>query len=778
MKAKYGLAAVTVVTALGTPYSRAQGLAASAPQDQTSPAAAEKSDRLQLEEIVVTAQKRSENIQSVPVALSVVTGADLQSQHFFEASQLQYLVPSLQQESVNSQVGATNFFIRGIGTAIYGPAIESSVSTVIDDVVMARPSMGVVQFFDLDRVEVLRGPQGTLFGKNASAGVVNIVTAMPRLDRLETVDHLSYGKTDDGSAGNEVIAQGAVNLPLSSDSAARISGFVTRQDGFARNVFRSEDLGQTEYGARIKYLWQPNDAWQIYLAADYAGESGPGGSVLVRRFDAPVGFIAGQDAAVGIAASPRNRDVAGNSATSNWFELGGAQAKVVYSFGDGYSLTDIAAYRAYHDASQLDTDLLPISFFDLNSQGRDQKEISNEFRLTSPAHGFLQYQLGLYYLYVSDYGFNTLGANLEPFYPPPPPAVIASLGSIGSSRIRNNNYAAFGQGTLSVTNSVRLILGGRFTYDDFNAVGTSTGAGFAVPLSPTASSAGGFTKANFSFKTGAEADLAAGVLGYVTFARGYKSPTFGGATGLTPIRPEIPLDTELGLKSTLLDRRLILDVALFHTKFEDFQAQAYDPALLRFTTANAGVLLAKGVELDLKALPAEGLSLNGGVTFNDAVYQSFTGDSCYYGEPAGTAGRGVCLPNRTSNSTGNQLALAPRWAGSLMSEYQHSLTSGLDGVLTMTYYYRSGVSYTAAHDPRTVVGGYGIAGASIGVQTKDARMRAALFARNLFDKRVPTFIVADPVSPLDGDLARGGDYLQQFDESSFRTVGISLDVRF
>ena len=736
------------------------------------------SGSVQLEEIVVTAQKRSESLQSVPLAVSVITGDDLQRQHFFDASQLQYAVPSLQQESVNNQVGATNFFIRGVGTALYGPAAESSVSTIIDDVVMARPSMGVVQFFDLDRVEVLRGPQGTLFGKNASAGVVNIVTAQPRLGVLETVDHLSYGKTNDGSAGNEIIAQGALNLPVSQSSAARISAFVTRQNGFADNVFQSEDLGVKEYGARLKYFWQPSEALQVYLAGDYAHESGPGGSVLIRRFDAPGGFVAAEDASAGIVASPKNARVAGNAPTFNHFELGGASARLVYSLLGGYSLTNIAAYRAYRDISGLDTDLLPISFFDGNTQARQQKQLSDELRLVSPAGGRFEYQLGLLYLYVRDYGSLFQTANLEPVFPPPPPGFIANTGVIGSSLIRNNNYAAYGQGKLALINAVRLILGGRLTYDDVSGLGTSSGAGFVLPLQPAFTIPSGFTKANFSFKTGLEADVAQNVLAYATFARGYKSPTFGGATGVQPIRPEIPLATEVGLKSTLLDRRLMLNLALFHTKFEDFQAQAYDASLLRFTTTNAGVLLAKGVELDVRAVPLAGLSLTGGMTFNDAVYQSFRGDSCYFGQPLATSGRGVCLPNGSTDSTGNQLALAPRWVGSLMGTYEHSLGPRLDAVFTSTYYYRSGISYTAAHDPRTLVGGYGIFGGSIGVQTKDGHWRAAVFARNLFDKRVPTFIVADPVSPLYGDVSHGGDYFQQFAESSFRTVGLSLDIQF
>jgi iron complex outermembrane recepter protein len=778
MSVKRTAAAVASIIALAPP-----GWAQQSPQDTTpqgeaaAPGRQREADELQLEEIVVTAQKRTESLQSVPLALSVVSGADLQRQHIFEASQLQYAIPSLQVESVNNQVGATNFFIRGIGTAIYGPAAESSVSTVIDDVVMARPSMGVVQFFDLDRLEVLRGPQGMLFGKNASAGVVNIVTATPRLGELETVDHLSYGKTNDASAGNELIAQGALNLPVSESSAARLSAFVTRQDGFARNVFQSENLGLTEYGARAKYLWQPGEAWQVYLSADYAHESGPGGSVLVRRFDAPGGFVATQDAGVAITASPRNLYIAGNAATFNEFELGGTSAKATYSFADGYSLTNITAYRAYWDRSGLDTDLLPISFFDGNTQRRQQKEISDELRFTSPAGGRLEYQLGLYYLYVRDYGSEVQSANLEPLFPPPPAGLLGNFGIIGSSVIRNNNYAAYGQSTFALTHFLRLITGGRWTRDDIRASGTADGAAFLVPLQPSFSTTGGFTKTNFSYKVGFESDVAENVLAYATFARGYKSPTFGGATGLEPIRPEIPLDAEVGLKSTLLERRLVLDVALFHTRFEDFQAQAYDPALLHFTTTNAGVLLAKGVELDVKALPAKGFSLSGGMTFNDAIYQSFHGDACYLGEPAGVSGRGVCLPNGTSDSTGNQLALAPRWVGSLTADFEHPLTSRVDGFVTTTYYYRSGISYTAAHDPRTLVGGYGILGGSIGLQSHDGRFRGALFVRNLTDKRVPTFVVADPVAPLYGDAIRGGDYLQQFDVSSFRTVGLSFDLQ-
>lgn len=763
MRGKSGLWAAAAVVASSAVSGQAQESATSEPSAQ-------------LDEIIITAQKRSEDLQSVPIAVSVLRADELQRQHIFDPSQLQYSVPSLQQQSTNNQVGATNFFIRGVGTAVYGPAVESTVATVIDDVALARPSMGVVQFFDLDRVEVLRGPQGMLFGKNASAGLVNIVTSMPRLDGMEVLGHISYGKTESASAGGETLAQGALNLPLSETSALRFSGFVTDQDGFSRNVVRSEDLGLVEYGGRLKYLWQPSEAWQIYLAGDYAHESGPGGSVLIRRTDAPGGFVAGQDVGAGVIAAPDNAHIASNARTDNEFELGGGQVKVVYSF-DGYSLADIAAYRTYRDHSALDTDTLPISFFDVNDQGRNQSQFSNELRLTSPSGGRLEYQLGLYYLDVRDAGHLRQIANLQPFFPPPPPGFVGNFGSSGSSSVRNQSYAAFGQGKIALTNSLRAIVGGRVTHDDVDGTSSANGEGYVLPAQPTATRSGSLRKTNFSFRLGGELDVTRDVLGYLTFARGYKAPTFGGANG-TAIRAEIPTNVELGVKSTLLDRRLVLNLALYNVRFKDFQAQAFDPQLLQFTTTNAGVVRARGLELDFRALPLERLSLSGGLAFNDAVYRSFAGVACYFGQPTGTSGRGVCLPNGTTDVTGNRLAFAPRWTGSLVAEYQRSLSALLDGFITTDFYYRSEVNYTAAHDPQTRVAGYGLFGGSIGVQTNDARIRAALFARNLFDKRVPTFIVADIASPLYGDDVRGGNYWQQLGESSFRTVGVSLDVRF
>jgi iron complex outermembrane receptor protein len=228
----------------------------------------------------------------------------------------------------------------------------------------------------------------------------------------------------------------------------------------------------------------------------------------------------------------------------------------------------------------------------------------------------------------------------------------------------------------------------------------------------------------------------------------------------------------------LFGRKLVLDIAVYHTLFKNYQAQAFDPVTLGFPLTNAGDVRSQGVEADFRALPADGLTLTGGFAFNDAIYKNYKGVGCYYGQPSGTSGRNVCLPNQTVDVTGNQIAYAPRFSASISGEYQHPVSRTLNGFVAANFYYRSSVRFTAVRDPKTRVAPYGIVGGSFGLETAGGKARFAVFARNLFDKRIPTFLVPDITAPFDGDSARGGDYWQQFGETSFRTIGASLDFRF
>lgn len=733
----------------------------------------------QLAEIVVTAEKRRENLEKVPIAVTALSAGSLRERGITEAAQLPQLVPSLQQQSINNQVGSVNFAIRGIGTAIYGPQVESSVGIVVDDVAMSRAQFADVQFFDLDRVEVLRGPQGMLFGKNASAGLINIVTAKPEIGRYEASAHLSADVRDTNESGTDVIAEGAVNVPVSPESALRLSAFSNHQDAFDQDIFLpGEDLGMRESGARLKYLLRPGDHWELLLETDYATESGPGNSVIVRRFDAPGGFIAGQDQQAGITPSPSNTAMAANGPTFNHFTVAGTQANVIYNFDDGMSLTDVIAYRSYTDSSNGDFDFLPGSIWDITSLQRDYAQFSNELRLASASGSHLEYQIGTYYLHLKALANTQQALNLQGLFPPAPPGVT-NLGSDFRPHAWNTSVAAFGQATLHITDRLRLSGGVRETYDDvrFSDEFLKQGHGyvFALSLYPTVPFDNRTDNANFSYRGGVEFDIQPDIMGYATYARGYKGPTFDQLNGHL-VKPEIPDDLEVGLKATLFERRMTLNVALFDEKFHEFQAQAQEPGgATGFETLNAGNLTSRGLEAELRARVGDGLTLSSGVTYNDAYYESFQGVACYPGLPSGpVAAKGICAPNNTTDASGNRLAYAPRWVGTLSVDYQHSLTQNLDWLFDVNGYYRSNLNFTPAGDPQTRIGGYATVGAELGVQTTDGRWRLSLFGRNLTDRRIPSLILEDPLDGFYGDGKLGGDYWQQFDANSFRACGVSV----
>jgi iron complex outermembrane receptor protein len=563
---------------------------------------------------------------------------------------------------------------------------------------------------------------------------------------------------------------------VSENSALRASGFFTRQSGFAENVFTDEELGLFEFGGRLKYLWQPDDDWQIYLGADYAHEHGPAGAVVTRRSDAPGGFVQTQDTAAGIQASPQNVTIASNGPTTNRFDVGGAQATVVHSLGNDLTLTDITAARYYSDRSDIDTDQLPLSLADINHQGRDYWQLSEELRLASSAERRFEYQVGLYYLYLRAKYFFTQKFDLQPLRAPPPPGRV-TLATSQYQLARNASYAAFAEGTYSIVDTLRLIAGGRYTYDDVDYTNTRSNPGGLIPR-PLGAVTGATVVDNFSFRVGLQYDVSADVLSYLTYSRGYKGPAFDQLTA-TEVRPEIPKNIELGIKSTLLDRRLTLNLALFHEDFDGYQAQVRRPGeTAGFVVLNAGSVRSQGAEVEFRAIAAHGLTLSGGATYNHTEYRAFLGVPCYTGQPIGNSGTNVCLPDGTTNVSGNQLSVAPKWSSTLAASYEHPIAARLNGLVQADYNYRSSFNFTPTKDPATQLGGVGILGGAVGIEADDGHWRLFLYGRNLLDKRVPTWLIADPLSGIYGDVPRGGNSWQQFDQSSFRTVGVSFDLQY
>ena len=753
------------------------GTQTAAPPRDTGPAA---SDRTELVEIVVTAQRREENLQRVPVAVTVASGETLQELKITQPSELIFIAPSLQQQTTVGEVGATNFSIRGVGSAVFGNGIESSVGTVLDDVTLARPQLGVTQFFDIDNIQILRGPQGMLFGKNASAGLVSINTNRPHIGETSLDFYDSTGFDDSVGAALVENANATVNLPISSNAAARISTFVVRNGSFINYAGTApNETGLTEYGGRVKLLWEPTDALAVYLAGDFVTANGLGDGVFTSRYNAPGGVYQLIQGQYGIIASPTNLRIADGAASFHHLDTGGEQANVKYTFASGYSLTNILAYRFYRDDGNNDFDQTPYSLADTFYNWRDIKQTSEELRLASSNDGRFVYQIGLYYLNLSYPGSFIQGANLEPLFPPPPPGETLA-GSNRYYHLSSQSKAAFGQGEFKIADGLSLLFGGRYTRDGTLVQNTYNEIGYIIPTVTPGVISNDVETNNFSYKAGLNYQITPDIFTYAQYARGYKGPAFDQTT-LMEAKPEIPHSVEVGIKSTLLDRRLSVNVAAFHTIFDDFQAQAYytppGSNVGEFTTVNAGSLRVQGLEADLRFIAVPGLTFTGGAAFTDGIYTSFVGAPCYPGQPTGTSGRDVCLPNDSSNVSGGRLANAPRFTINLAGEYERTIGRN-NAFLGADIYNRSSLNFSATQDPKTEVGGITLVGAHVGYRDPGRRWELTAFARNLFDRRFATFITPNPLGTVVGDAAKGGDYYQTFGPESFRTVGVSFTGHF
>lgn len=747
--------------------------------DAGSDEAAEAGDTNGIPVITVTARRRAESAQTVPIAVTVVTDDALTEHQVVNAYQLVNLTPSLQVQSAALASGAVNFTIRGIGTTTVGPQVESSVGIVIDDVPMSRPQFGAIQFYDLDRVEVLRGPQGMLFGKNAAAGLINITTAQPRLERTEFLANVQYGNSTAPGPGNLFTLQSAVNLPIGEDAALRVSGFMNRQDAFVKDLARHDDLGLTQFGGRAKLLWQASPSVRLTLAGDYQYTNGLGEGVIVPRYTAPGGLIDAINDSNGIQASTENALFAGSARNFFHSEVYGGALKAEVDVGAGYTITNVFAHRVYRSDVGIETDVTTANLFDTNIGGYRYRQTTEEIRLTSPSDRRLSFQLGLFYLDLSARQFLTQGANLGN----PVPPGLSLLGGYLDTTSPTKSYAGFVEGQFRVTDNLRVTGGARYTHDNVRSITTITQPFSILPLYPPVDYDVRVEENNFSYRVGLDYDVNPDVFVYFTHARGYKGPSFDQISG-SVVDPEIPTSYEVGVKSTLFDRRLQLNVALFDTTFEGYQTSAQQPGTAAgFKNINAGELKTRGVEVEFTALPFDGLTISGGTTYNFTEYRDLPGIPCYYGQPVGTSGTNVCLPDGTTNVSGNQLYNAPRWTTSVTARYERPISGDWLAFLQGDIYNRSSFYFSQTRDPQTFSKPNSIIGLSAGTKTADDRFTITAFVRNLLDKRVASYVLADPVATVytgatgETDAALGGNYFQNLGPNSFRTIGVALSYR-
>jgi iron complex outermembrane recepter protein len=764
-----GGVAIIGLASVGPPVSAQEQAATPAPSQTPQPVQAAAKDK-PVDEIVVTAMRRPEILRKVPLSVTAISAKTLEERHITDVSQIVYAAPSLQVQSNNGSPVASFFSVRGIGTLAFVKNIEQSVGLDVDGVALVRPETGVLAFYDINDVEVLNGPQGMLFGKNASAGLINVTTKNPQIGQFSGYVSSEYGSMTTPGSGNEFLDQAVVNIPVTENSALRITGVFSHTDPFVKDVYtdQGEQYDHTEGGVRAKYLVQPNSDLSITFSGDYANSQGVGPGETTDRILAPGSPNAPLDKAVGVVPGPNNVFNSSDAETNDRFLSGGVQSNVAYTTPWDGTITNIAAWRGYQEHAVGDNDDHQTNVEDYSAGYADFSQVSDELRYTSPTGEKLEYQFGAYFLDARIYEHATIYADLG--LPPPPPPYLGYVGANGIDREHLSSAAGFGQATYHITDRLRVLAGLRYTQDTID----NTGVTFPTPTFAAALPVGVIPKTvvnhnNISWRGSLQYDITPDVMGYVTIASGYKGPGFNQFSAL-PVAAETSYQYEAGIKTRLFGGRGSFNLAVYDEKFDHFQDQTYFPVAPYYAVLSAGSLDTRGFEASADARVTDKFTVSASIAYVDAFFDYFPGDQCYVGEAAGTApSPNVCYQGH-SNSTGNTLENAPKWAGTVSGAYVQPVLQNYQLELNGSVYFKSSVNFSSDNNPNTFEGGYALVGLNAVFGPQDGNWRLTIFCRNCADRRFATYIEPYPLVPA--------DYGQQFGVDSFRTVGLSLRKSF
>ncbi len=801
----FGVRTLLVTTSLFGLVQHAQAQEAASAAAPAEQAAAEVS----ADEIIVTAQRRAQNLQDVPLAISVISSENLEKSNFTTIADVQFLSPGV---NYNANFGG-GFNIRGVGTQSLLMTAEQSVGLVIDDVVQGLPEVSFAgpsyqSLGDVERIEVLKGPQGTLFGKNSSAGVIHIVTKNPVLAETSIDGSVSYGTKD------EINANANANIALADGLAARISSTYQRRDGFVQNLFDGRDhWGYNRFNIRGKLLWEPTPELRVLLSADYRHlEDDANGLWTLRLCGSGNGAFNPCNIVrpLGVVPGPRNLDVAVEGDNFTKQTAYAFTGKVEYDLGSA-TLTSITAFRDLNQPILVDTDATPRPVYSFNRNTSGGNQFTQELRVNGNS-GILDYTVGGFY-YKADPSQTGRNAGTLGLLPDSSPILLSanSIGPFSGSgagsdvEAKVKSFALFGQLEAEVVTGLTLIAGGRYTKDDvtqridYFAVPFICRAAFALVAGaacnsialPASSPTAKVEADKFTYKLTAKYDLSDDVNVYATYATGYKGPMISHPANQPQLllRPETSKSYEIGVKASLFDRAVTLNVDAFKVTYDDFQGQQRvgSPPVFFYTTTNAGGLQTKGVEGDLSWRAAPGFTLAGNFAYTPTKFTEYA-LQCFdrYTNPGTPAGQCTYLaPGLPAtaplqfNAAGYPLIYSPKWTYSLSADYETDISNDLTFSAFAAWNYRS-KSYGIVADPNSINPGYGLLNGEIGIGRQDGRWRLSLFARNLFDKYFVAGIFRTPFdagtynsTPLS---TLGYSNIPAMDSS--RTVGVKLNFAF
>lgn len=723
--------------------------------------------------LVVTARRQAERAQDVPIALSVATGDSLERTGGFSLPDIQARVPSL--TAFNSNPRNSSIGIRGIGVSTASDGLDTSTGVYIDGVYLGRPGMALADLIDVERVEVLRGPQGTLFGRNNSAGVLNITTRRPEFE---------FGALVEGSIGDYSYNQQRISItgPLVDGLlAARITAWNTHRDGVLDNIktgISANSIGRS--GARLQFLLTPSPDVSVRLIGDYSVQDdtccvGTTKLVLPGSVGATTRRTLQSLAALGYVPQATSEYTQNNAPQNMLTDQKAVSLQVDWTLPFA-TFTSISAWRYWHFHPLQDSDGTPLDIIQVNVAQTKTDQYSQELRLASNP-GRFNWQVGAFFYRMDlqdHFILNQFGYDASAFYTtylrtanPAAASVNIAPGSqyIDDVETYTTSVAGFGQSNWEIVDGLTLTGGIRYTSD--KRAGTSVTSTRGTPYAATSIPFNYDVEVeddNVSYLLSAAWKPAADVLAYASYSTGYKGSGLNlnsAVSAGTPLvlDPETVKNWEAGLKTQWLNGRLTFNLSAFWTELSGLQANVVPTNGNRSYLANVGDVRSRGVEFDAALNLGSGLSIIANGSYNDARYTDYRNAPC----PVGVSG--VC------DLTGERLFQAPEWVGNAIVEQRFELANGMAPYLIGQVSYRSEVFGVVDAGPYTVIPGYALVNFRLGTTFSDGRFDLSAFVNNVTDK---VYYQNLSTSSIVGAAAFA--YAGQL--GAPRTIGATLRARF
>lgn len=740
---------------------------------------ADDSDSFVLEEIIITALKREQTLQDAAVSVVAIGGERMRQAGITKAQDLSAYMPSLQ---VNEATGTDSMFIRGIGSGI-NMGFEQSVGTVIDGVYYGRSRFSRAQFLDLERVEVVKGPQGILFGKNTTSGVINITTANPA-DGSEgwlTAAH----EFEDG----ETSLEGALSGRLNDQLGARIAFRYNELEGYLSNISTGNDDPRTDdWTSRLSVLWEPTGNLSVSAKYQYGESDKQGRNTELTRCGTDVkNALQALGSRENCRFDTKRANVsARNSGDPDFGEQEGADFNLfslsVNWVVGSHTITSVTGYSEYDYDDKFTADHVPLSVTDADI-GEHYRQLSQEVRLTSPGGERFEYMVGIFYQETALAVEWNLFTDFPTFFGSGP-----AFSRLSKSHQDSDTLALFGQGIWNLTDVVALTLGARYSEEEKSGrsrfdlfddeLFTTTPAGAAVNIHDVNESR---RESNFSPMVSVKWQPSNDLMGYMTISKGFKG---GGYDYLNPFPQtaaasfeydkEEVLAYELGAKMKLLEGAGELNITLFRSEFDDLQVSALAPSgIINFFVANAAEAVSQGLEVEGRWQVTENLFTAATIAYLDSEFDSFPGASCYalqtFDQGCKTNGNGQFAQDLSGKDT----QFAPSVAANLHAQYVWPVghDNSLEAVLALDIHYSRDYMLATDLDPNLRQKSYEKVDIRVALRSDGGGWELALVGKNLNDRKTTVWGNDAGAGP---EFA--GTYYKHLDRG--RTLALQASLRF